>query len=88
MTEYLGKLTKVTIDRPIGSRHPLHEFLYPVNYGYIENTISGDGEEIDAYVLGETLPVETFEGIVIGIVKRLNDSEDKLRISFKSWGVS
>ena len=30
----------------MGSRHPKHGFIYPVNYGYVPNTISGDGEEL------------------------------------------
>lgn len=76
--EYLGKIVKVTMDRPLGSTHPKHGFVYPVNYGYIPNTISGDGEELDAYVLGEHKPLETFEGRVIAIVHRLNDDDDKL----------
>ena len=44
--EYLGKIVDVNIDRPMGSRHPKHGFIYPVNYGYIPNTVSGDGEEL------------------------------------------
>lgn len=62
----------------MGSRHPKHGFLYPVNYVFIPNTISGDGEELDAYVLGVFKPVEKFEGKVIAIIHRLNDNDDKL----------
>lgn len=76
--EYLGKKVKVKIDRALGSRHPKHGFFYPVNYGYIPETISGDGEEIDAYVLGEFEPLETFEGVVIAVIHRLDDDDDKL----------
>ena len=42
---FLNKIVSVTIDRPLGSKHPKHEMIYPINYGYIPNTISGDGEE-------------------------------------------
>lgn len=66
------------MDRPLGTKHPKHNFIYPVNYGYIPNTISGDGEELDAYVLGEHKPLDTFEGIVIAIIHRTNDNDDKL----------
>lgn len=76
--EYLGKIVKVIMDRSLGSTHPKHGFVYPVNYGYIPNTVSGDGEELDAYVLGEHKPLETFEGRVVAIVHRLNDDDDKL----------
>lgn len=76
--EYLGKTVKVEIDRPFGSKHPKHDFIYPVNYGYITNTISGDGEELDAYVLGEFSPLTTFTGVVKAIIHRTNDDDDKL----------
>lgn len=76
--EFLGKIVKVKMDRPMGSKHPKHGFIYPVNYGFIPNTISGDGEELDAYVLGEFQPLDEFEGKVIAIIHRTNDDDDKL----------
>lgn len=78
MESYLGKLIKVKVDRPLGSRHPKHNFIYTLNYGFIPNTTSGDGEEIDVYVIGEFEALDTYEGYVIAIVKRENDVEDKL----------
>lgn len=75
---YLNKIVTVKIDRPLGSKHPKHGFVYLVNYGYIPNTISGDGEELDAYVIGEFEPVESFHGVVKAIIHRLNDDDDKL----------
>ena len=33
--QYLGEIVNVKIDRPLGSTHPKHKFIYPVNYGYI-----------------------------------------------------
>ena len=76
--EYIGKNVKVIMDRPLGTKHPKHGFIYPVNYGYIPNTISGDSEELDAYVLGEHKPLTEFEGKVVAIIHRTNDSDDKL----------
>ncbi len=76
--EYLNQNVKVKIDRKMGSRHPKHGFIYPVNYGYIPNTISGDGEELDCYVLGVFEAVDEFEGKCIAIIHRLNDDDDKL----------
>lgn len=81
--EYLGKMVEVKIDRPLGSKHPKHGFIYQVNYGYIPNTISGDGEELDAYVLGEHEPIERFEGEVIAIIRRINDDDNKLVVMEK-----
>ena len=76
--DYLGKVVTVKMDRPLGSKHPKHGFVYPVNYGYIPNTISGDGEELYAYVLGEFKPLEEFTGKVKAIIHRTNDNDDKL----------
>lgn len=69
---------KIKIDRPFGTKHPKHGFIYPVNYGYVPNTISGDGEELDAYLLGVFEPVDEYEGECIAIIHRTNDDDDKL----------
>ena len=45
--QYLNQIIKIKIDRELGTKHPKHGYIYPVNYGFIPNTISGDGEEID-----------------------------------------
>ncbi len=78
--DYIGKTITVKIDRPFGTKHPKHGFIYPVNYGYIPNTVSGDGEELDAYVLGVFEPIEDFAGKCIAIIHRTNDDDDKLVI--------
>ena len=78
--EYIGKLLEVEMDRPMGSRHPKHGFIYPVNYGYVPNTVSGDGEELDCYVLGVFEPLEKFKGKCIAVIHRTNDNDDKLVI--------
>ncbi len=77
-TAYIGQKVRVKIDRPKGSKHPKHGFEYPVNYGYIPFTTSGDGEELDAYVLGVDEPLEEFEGKCIAVIHRTNDDDDKL----------
>ena len=76
--DFLNKIVTVKIDRKMGSQHPKHGFVYPVNYGYIPNTISGDGEELDAYVLDVYEPLESFNGKCIAIIHRTNDDDDKL----------
>lgn len=78
MIEYLGQKVKVIIDRPLATKHPDHYLFYPINYGYLPNTMALDNEEIDAYIVGEFEPLETFEGYVIAVVHRFNDVEDKL----------
>ncbi len=79
--DYLDKALEIKIDRPLGSKHPKHGFIYPINYGYVPNTISGDGEELDAYLLGIYEPVNEFEGECIAIIHRTNDNDDKLIIT-------
>lgn len=63
----------------VGSIHPKHPNLtYPVNYGYIPNVFSGDGEELEMYLPGVDTPVEKYTARIIGIVHHHNDVEDKL----------
>ncbi len=82
MRTIIGKTVRGIIDRPIGSRHPqFPDMVYPINYGYIEGVIAGDGEEQDAYVLGTDKPIDTFEGKVIAVYHRFNDEEDKWIVS-------
>jgi inorganic pyrophosphatase len=75
---FLGKSIKVTMDRPLGSKHPKHGFEYFVNYGYVSGTASPDGEELDAYVLGVNKPLLEFVGRCIAVIHRTNDDDDKL----------
>ena len=77
---FLGKIVNVEIDRALGTKHPKHGFIYTVNYGFVPNTISGDGEELDCYVLGIYEPLETFTGKCIAYIHRTNDDDDKLII--------
>lgn len=74
----LGKTVTVVMDRPMGTCHPKHkDIYYPVNYGYIPGLIGGDGEEQDAYVLGVNKPLQEFTGVVIAIIHRFDDVEEK-----------
>lgn len=78
LSEMIGDIVKVTVDRPLGSFHPKHkDMYYSVNYGYIEGIMAPDGEEQDAYILGVDEPLEEFVGKVIAIVHRLDDVEEK-----------
>jgi len=81
-TEYIGKEIYVKIDRPLGSKpikeHP--DFEYKLNYGYVPDTISGDGEELDCYILGVNEPIKEFTGECIAIIHRINEEDDKLII--------
>lgn len=78
---YLGTNVNIKIDRKLGSRHPKHDFMYMLNYGFVPNTVSGDNEELDAYLIDEFAPVDEATGKVIAIIHRINDDDDKLVVS-------
>ncbi len=77
---FLGKTVEIVIDRPLGFIHKKGKYIitYPLNYGFIPGTLGGDGEEIDAYLLGVYVPVNKYKAKIIGIVHREDDIEDKL----------
>lgn len=79
--DYLGKEVYVKIDRQLGSKHPKHGLIYMLNYGFIPNTVSGDGEELDAYLVGEFELIPFSKGKVIAIIHRTNNDDDKLIVS-------
>lgn len=79
--DFLGKEVEVIIDRPLGSKHSKHGFIYKANYGYIPNTKSPDGEELDAYYLGVDEPIKKAQGTCIAIIYRTNDDDDKLVVA-------
>ena len=86
--EYIGKRVKVKMDRPLGTKHPKHGFVYEVNYGYVPNTISGDGEELDVYVLGVDVSLDEFEGVCVAVIHRIDDNDDKLVVLPNNMDIS
>lgn len=73
-----GTLLTARIDRPLSSVHPDHpDLVYPVNYGYVPGFLAPDGEEQDVYVLGVTEPLKTFTGVLVAVIHRRDDVEDK-----------
>jgi inorganic pyrophosphatase len=67
------------VDRPRGSRHPRYpDLIYPLDYGYLEGTLSPDGGGIDIWV--GSLPDKRVTAVVctVDMVKR--DSEIKILI--------
>lgn len=75
---YLDKVVKVTVDRPLGTYHPRTDTIfYTVNYGFVDGIFAGDGGKQDAYLLGVDQPVAEYTGVVIAIIHRSNDVEDK-----------
>ena len=75
---YLGEKVRVVFDRPLGTKHPKHGFVYEVNYGYLPGIKAPDGQDLDAYYLGVTDPLQEAEGTCIAIIHREDDDDDKL----------
>ena len=60
----------IIIDRPKGTSHPRYkDMIYPLDYGYLENTTSSDGGGIDVW-LGSlnTVTSNTAAKILTGIL--------------------
>ncbi|HEU0089968.1 MAG TPA: inorganic diphosphatase [Pseudonocardiaceae bacterium] len=66
------------IDRPAGSRHPIHGFTYPVNYGYLPGVLAPDGDDLDAYHLTSE-PADEADGECIAVTHRYFDDDDNRR---------
>ena len=84
--ERLLIINSLVIDRPKGSSHPHYpDMVYPLDYGYLENTISSDGGGIDVW-LGSLIIVtgnevaKTLTGILCTFDRLKRDAEIKLLI--------
>lgn len=75
----LIRMKRIIIDRPKGSQHPnWKDLIYPLDYGYLENTTAADGDGIDVWC--GSLPEKTLTGILCSFDKLKNDAEIKLLI--------
>ena len=71
---------QIIIDRPRHSVHPRYrDVIYPLDYGYLENTTSGDGGGIDVW-LGSSAS-KTLTGILCTFDTIKRDMEIKLLIA-------
>jgi len=67
----------VVIDRPKGSPHPrFPQYIYPLDYGYLDNTSSMDGEGIDVWLGTDSSRSLSALICTVDLIKR--DSEIKL----------
>jgi inorganic pyrophosphatase len=69
--------SEIVIDRPKGSAHPRYaSMLYPLDYGYLKGTCSGDGMEIDLW--RGSLPAPSLDALVCTVDLLKRDVEVKL----------
>jgi inorganic pyrophosphatase len=75
--QVLLERTPLVIDRPRGRPHPHYPgLIYPLDYGYLEGTSSGDGDGIDVWV--GTPGSKTLTGILCTFDTVKHDAEIKL----------
>lgn len=72
--------SEIIIDRPKGTAHPKYpDFIYKVDYGYLKNTSSMDGDGIDVWV--GTANEKYIDAIMVIIDLLKKDSEIKILVS-------
>ena len=70
--------SEIVIDRPKGTAHPKYSnYIYRVDYGYLKNTSSMDGAEIDVWVGSGDKRIDAIM-CTVDLMKK--DSEIKLLI--------
>lgn len=73
----LARSSRITIDRPKDSRHPSYPMArYPLDYGYLQDTRSVDGQGIDVFV--GTSGREEVVGVVVVVDGLKREVESKL----------
>ena len=77
--ESLLRTNKTILDRPKGTRHPRYPgMIYPLDYGYVEDTTASDGGGIDVWF--GSLDTKTLTGILCTFDTIKRDAEIKLLI--------
>ena len=73
----LAKTNPIVIDRPKHSTHPRYpEIIYPLDYGYLENTTAADGDGIDVWLGSQAIKILT--GILCTFDTLKRDMEIKI----------
>ena len=68
---------EVVIDRPASSPHPRYpDMIYPLDYGYLEDTLAADGGGIDVWIGSSGLHQVTGVIVTVDLMKR--DCENKI----------
>lgn len=79
MLDKMVEEARIIIDRPKGTCHPRYkDFIYEVDYGYLENTKSMDGGGIDVW--RGTKGTDIVDAIICTVDIFKKDSEIKLLI--------
>lgn len=77
--DVLVNQSEIVVDRPKGTAHPRYpDFIYKVDYGYLNHTTSMDGAGIDAWI--GTDEIKSIDAIICTVDLLKRDSEIKLLI--------
>jgi inorganic pyrophosphatase len=72
-----GSGASVVVDRPKGSAHPeIPELIYPLDYGYLTNLRSGDGDGVDVWI--GSLKHQLITGVICTVDVGKRDTEVKI----------
>ncbi|MEH2061680.1 MAG: hypothetical protein V7K50_05300 [Nostoc sp.] len=81
--DQLVAASNLKIDRPKGTSHPRYpSFVYPLDYGYLENTGSGDGFDLDVWI--GSLSSRTVTAIICSVDLQKRDTEIKILLGCTS----
>lgn len=79
MLDELVSDTKIMINRPKGTQHPRNkDFIYMVDYGYLQHTSSMNGQSIEVY--RGSLDDKKVCGVLVTVNIAKKESETKLLI--------
>lgn len=77
MLDKMFETYKIVIDRPKGTHHPKYsDYIYPLDYGYLDGTVSSDGAGIDVWIGSDKNKIVS--GIISSVDFIKGDSEIKI----------
>lgn len=80
MLDKIFEIHKIIIDRPKNTTHPKYkDYIYPLDYGFLEGTISSDGAGIDVWI--GSSKEKKVSGIISSVDIIKGDSEIKVLYS-------
>ncbi|MEH2396107.1 hypothetical protein [Nostoc sp.] len=81
--DQLVAASNLKIDRPKGTPHPHYPSLvYPLDYGHLENTRSGDGADIDVWI--GSLSGKKVTAVICSVDLEKRDTEIKILLGCTS----
>jgi inorganic pyrophosphatase len=75
--------SNLKIERPRGTPHPRYlSFVYPFDYGYLQDTQAGDGSNVDIWI--GSLSGKTVTAIICSVDLEKRDTEIKILLDCTS----